>query len=204
MQQRFTVFHLVSKLFPGSFRFVEIWVLSFFTLSIITYVLSFFIRDAIFHYAVAAIITLRLWELVPYGLRVAIFTERNKRTTDILDPRRTVIILLFNYAEMIFWFAACYSILQAKGQLELADGEGPKAIILLRESLMSMVAHSSDAFDDKSKLAWFVMLVQNVVGLIMTIVIATRFISFLPQAKSMLDAKRKRQTKPKLEDKRDK
>ena len=45
VQQRFTVFHLVSKLFPGSFRFVEIWVLSFFTLSIITYVLSFFIRD---------------------------------------------------------------------------------------------------------------------------------------------------------------
>ena len=132
---------------------------------------------------------------------MAIFTERNKRTTDILDPRRTVIVLLFNYAEMIFWFVVCYSILQAKGQLELADGEGPKAIILLRESLMSMVAHSSDAFDDKSKLAWFVMLVQNVVGLIMTIVIATRFISFLPQAKSMLDAKRKRQTKPKLEDK---
>lgn len=46
------------------------------------------------------------------------------------------------------------------------------------------------------------VLVQNVVGLIMTIVIATRFISFLPQAKSVLDAKRRRQAaKPKLDDK---
>ena len=52
------------------------------------------------------------------------------------------------------------------------------------------------------KLAWFVALVQNVLGLIMTIVIATRFISFLPQAKSVLDAKRRRQAaKPKLDDK---
>ena len=34
---------------------------------------------------------------------------------------------------VIFWFAACYSILQAKGQLKLADDERTKAIILLRE-----------------------------------------------------------------------
>jgi len=31
---------------------------------------------------------------------------------------------------VIFWFAACYSILQAKGQLKLADDERAKAIIL--------------------------------------------------------------------------
>jgi hypothetical protein len=89
---------------------------------------------------------------------------------------------------VIFWFAACYSILQAKGQLKLADDKRPKAIILKaiilpRESVMSIVANSSDAFDDKSILVWFVMLVQNVLGLIMTMVIATRFISFLPQPK---------------------
>jgi len=56
---------------------------------------------------------------------------------------------------VIFWFAACYSILQAKGQLKLADDKRPKAIILKaiilpRESVMSIVANSSDAFDDKS------------------------------------------------------
>jgi hypothetical protein len=177
-------------------------VLLFFTLSIAAYVFSFFVHGSIFNRVVAIFVIIRLWELVPYGLKVAIFTEPNKGTTDILDPRRTVIILLLNYAEMIFWFAVCYSILQAKGQLELADDEGPKTIILLRESVMSMVANSSDAFDDKSKLAWFVVLVQNVLGLIMTIVIATRFISFLPQAKSVVDAKRKRQAaKPRLDDK---
>jgi hypothetical protein len=195
-QQRITVFHLLSRPFSKSFRFVDAWVLLFFALSIAAYALSFFIHGSFFNLLVAVLVIIRLWELVPYGLKVAILTEPNKGTTDILDPRRTVIILLFNYAEMIFWFAACYSILQVKGQLELADDEGPKAIILLRESVMSMVANSSDALDDKSKLAWFVVLVQNVLGLIMTIVIATRFISFLPQAKSIIGAKRKRQTKP--------
>ena len=64
---------------------------------------------------------------------------------------------------VIFWFAACYSILQAKGQLKLADDERTKAIILkaiilLQESVMSIVANSSDAFDDKSILVCFVML----------------------------------------------
>jgi hypothetical protein len=62
---------------------------------------------------------------------------------------------------VIFWFAACYSILQAKGQLKLADDERTKAIILkaiilLQESVMSIVANSSDAFDDI--LVCFVML----------------------------------------------
>ena len=47
---------------------------------------------------------------------------------------------------VIFWFAACYSILQAKGQLKLADDERTKAIILkaiilLQESVMSIVAN---------------------------------------------------------------
>ena len=64
---------------------------------------------------------------------------------------------------VIFWFAACYSTLQAKGQLKLADDEGTKAIILkaiilLQESVMSIVANSSDAFDDKSILVCFVVL----------------------------------------------
>jgi hypothetical protein len=64
---------------------------------------------------------------------------------------------------VISWFAACYSILQAKGQLKLADDERTKAIILkaiilLQESVMSIVANSSDAFDDKSILVCFVML----------------------------------------------
>ena len=64
---------------------------------------------------------------------------------------------------VIFWFAACYSILQAKGQLKLADDERTKAIILkaiilLQESVTSIVANSSDAFDDKSILVSFVML----------------------------------------------
>jgi hypothetical protein len=181
-QQRITVFRLTSLLFPNSFRFVDVWVLLFFAFSIAAYVSSFFIHGSFFNCLVLILVIIRLWESVPYGLKVAIFTKADKGTTDILDPRRSVIILLFNYAEMIFWFAACYAILQAKGQLELA--KGPKAIILLRESVMSMVANSSDAFGNKSTLAWFVILVQNVLGLIMTIVIATRFISFMPQPKA--------------------
>ncbi|MGB8613222.1 MAG: hypothetical protein WCD60_16535 [Pseudolabrys sp.] len=191
VQSNFTVYHWAAKPFgkpeARSFWFVDAWVLLFFVLSLLTFVLSFRFKQPAFQWTVLIVGAARLWELVPYGLKVAIFTEPNKGTTDIRDPRRTVILLLFNYAEMILWFAACYSIWRNKGLLDLE--KGAPCIILLRESVMSMVANSSNAFKYTSNYVWLTVLLQNVLGLIMTIVIATRFISFLPQGTGALNTR---------------
>ena len=172
----FTLFNLATMVFKETFRFVDAWVLLLCALSVAAFILSFDVREPAFQYAVLVLLALRVWEFVPYALRVAIFTKPNKGDSDIHDPRRTVILLLLNYVEMIFWFAACYSIAEANGWLQV---EEPKAIVLLRESLISMVANSSGAFKLATKWVWFAMLAQNALGLLMTVVVATRFLSFL-------------------------
>lgn len=119
----FTLYYWAAKPFAQpqarSFWFVDVWVLSFFVLSLAAFSLSFRCANSTFQSAVIIFVIVRLWELVPYGIKVAIFTEPNKGTTNILDGRRSVIILLLNYAEMIFWFVTCYSVFVAKGQLKL-------------------------------------------------------------------------------------
>jgi len=86
--------------------------------------------------------------------------------------------MLFNYLEMIFWFATCYSILASHNRLHIAGA--PHFIVVFRESVMSMVANSGGGFTRIARSAWVVITMQNVFGLVMTILVAARIVSFLP------------------------
>ena len=120
VQSNFTVYHWAAKPFgkpeARSFWFVDAWVLLFFVLSLLTFVLSFRSNNRLFsgpsdRRCRPSVGACALW------LEVAIFTEPNKGTTDIRDPRRTVILLLFNYAETTSRSAARHSIWRNKGLL---------------------------------------------------------------------------------------
>ncbi len=182
-QEKYTLFSLAStKVFKQSksFGFIEWWALAFLVLSILAYCLSFAITHWVFQIVVLILVVLRVWEYVPYIFRVAIFTQPNKGQTDILDARRSVILVLSNYLEMTFWLAACYSILFSRGLFKIIAG-APPIIAIFRESVMSMVANSSGSFVEMSACVWSVMTLQNVFGLIVTILVVARVISFLPQ-----------------------
>jgi len=167
-----------SKQFGQSFPFVDSWVIGCLVLSIILYGVSFTTKSVFIEIVILSVMVVRMWEFVPCILNVTMFTKANKGQTDIYDARRTVILMLFNYLEMIFWFATCYSILASHNRLHIAGA--PHFIVVFRESLMSMVANSGGGFTRMARSAWVVITIQNVFGLVMTILVAARIVSFLP------------------------
>jgi len=149
-------------------------------LSMVAYGLSFATKSAFIHIVILFVMVVRMWEFLPYIFKVTIFTKANKGQTDIYDARRTVILMLSNYLEMIFWFAICYAILASHNRLHIEPKSAPQFIVTFRESLMSMVANSGGGFTRMSRVTWALITFQNVFGLVMTILVAARIVSFLP------------------------
>jgi hypothetical protein len=177
---RTTVFAQVQKRqeLLENFSFVDSWVIGCLFLSIILYGVSFTTKSAFIHIAILFLMVVRLWEFLPYILKVTIFTKANKGQTDIYDARRTVILMLSNYLEMIFWFATWYSILASHNRLHIVGA--PHFIVVFRESVMSMVANSGGGFTQMARSAWIMITIENILGLVMTILVAARIVSFLP------------------------
>jgi hypothetical protein len=191
---KWTLLRWLEKKFGESFWLVDVYALSFFALSFVFYILSsapyvspfpagYVTPSCVFCallWIVVPILLYRVWDWAPYILRVSIFTEPRKGKTDIKDPKRTVILLILNYLELIFWFAALYSTFNLNGWLSVKEGTRPLAT--LRESTMLMVANWSGNFEGLSRSAWFAVTFQSLFGLLMTLMIVSRFIAFLPPA----------------------
>jgi hypothetical protein len=189
---KWTLLRWLEKKFGESFWLVDVYALSFFALSFVFYILSAIPYLLSFPagyvsqrcvlcpllWIVVPILVYRVWDYTPYILRVSIFTEPRKEKADIKDPRRTVILLMLNYLEMIFWFAALYSTFDLNGWLHVKEGTRPLATF--RESTMLMVANWSGNLEDLSRSAWFAVTFQSLFGLLMTLMIVSRFIAFLP------------------------
>jgi hypothetical protein len=177
-----SVFYWLEKtLFPNSFFFVDVWVVSCLALSIASYGMSFLSTSTWFHVAILLVSIVRIFEYIPYLLFVLIFSRRHKGTHGLKSYRRLLILLMFNYVETIFWFATWYSILEIYGHLHAG---GPPPISLLRESIMLMVANWSGNFTNLSTVAWTVVTIHDFLGLLMTVVVGARFISLLPRPTS--------------------
>lgn len=170
-----------KRCFRRASFFVDVWVLSCLTLSIVSYLLSFLFAAKWLHVTILVLSIVRISEYVPYLLFILIFSRRQKGTTDLRSYRRLLLLLMCNYVETIFWFATWYSILTAHGYLRAG---GPLPVSILRESIMLMVANWSGNFTELSKLAWAVVTVHDFLGLLMTVVVGARFISLLPRPTS--------------------
>ena len=166
---------------PPTFFFVEIWVLAWVTASAFFFAISFCTQNAMvvtMLTVLAALSAVRVFECVIYLTDVMIFPRANKGEYDIFSPRRSIILLICNYVEIIFWFAFWFSLLRRTGRLVVDAPLVP--IAMLRESLTLMVANWTGAFTKMTRLTWIVITVQNFVGLFMTITIVARFMAQLP------------------------
>ena len=156
--------------------------LAWLTASVLFFAISFCTGNAIvveMLAVLAALSAVRVFECVIYLTDVMIFPRANKGEYDIFSPQRSIILLICNYVEIIFWFAFWYSLLRQTGRL-IVDGTFVP-IAILRESLTLMVANWTGAFTKMTRLSWVVITVQNFIGLFMTITIVARFMSQLPQ-----------------------
>lgn len=108
----FGLLNLLIKPIRGSYLFVDIWVHGNFILSILVFLLWCSASVAWVTGVVLAYAALRLYEILIYQFNVIFFgklrAKKKGQDNALLDPVRSVLSLLLNYIEVIFWFALFY------------------------------------------------------------------------------------------------
>ena len=143
---------------------VDIYAISWMFLSIICFALSFVVQA---------------WPIV-----IAIASGHYGRTSPH-DYRRLVILVLCNYLETICWFATWYSAMIHAGILKVA--KEISAISIFRESVVSTVGNSTSYFDLVSPYSAAIVTIHNAVGLLLTVILLTRFVAMLPRAPAVTE-----------------
>jgi hypothetical protein len=124
---------------------------------------------------------LRVFELVVYQANVLLFDDwrarRAGKSYSLRGYRRILLLLLHNYAELIFWFMAALFAFHARTYLALDDASFTS---VLRTTLLSMVTFSSDGIRIAEWRGLLLLTIQSVVGVFMTVMILARVLSLIP------------------------
>ena len=167
----------LDKLGVFSFWVVDLWVLSWTLAALASYILSL---SAIGQWLSPVIVifgVLRVTEIMVFHFSELLsFSMSHYR---LRSYRRSIVLLLLNYCEIIFWFATFYSLMSGSNQIV---AHAPVSISPLRESISLMVTNSTGLLDLRdSVLGWSTVTAQSALGLFLTTVVAARIIGLLPK-----------------------
>ncbi|MDB5052674.1 MAG: hypothetical protein JWM44_724 [Bacilli bacterium] len=187
------VMTLFAKKLKGKHAFVDVWVFTHFILSFLGLCL---VQANVSHVLDVIILTygfLRVFEIFVYQVNLIFFPLKSTRASIKIPPvikkrpglksyRRTNILLLHNFVEIIFWFAIYYFL---NPQIFTLDKLHPLTLFQsINTSFVTMTTFGTINFAIKSS-GDKVFLIQSIFGLFMTLIIIARFISLLPQPGSM-------------------
>jgi hypothetical protein len=167
----------LEKLGVLSFWVVDLWVLSWTIAALASYILSVWGIGEWLSSAIVVCGALRIMEIVVFHFsELFSFSMSHYR---LRSYRRSIVLLLLNYCEIILWFATFYSLLNGSNQIV---AHAPVSISPLRESVGLMVANSTGMLDLRDSLiGWSVVTAQSALGLFLTTVVAARIIGLLPK-----------------------
>jgi hypothetical protein len=165
---------------------VEVWVLAHTTLALLATVLVYHLGDLWFLRVLLLYGALRVFEITVYQVNVLFFDEwravKAGRPYALRGYRRIVLLLLHNYAEILFWFMAVLVALYQSASLSLTDAS-PFGIFSAGIGLMT--AYSAGAATPQDMFAATVLAVQSLIGIFMTLLTLARFVSLLPTPQTM-------------------
>ena len=183
-------FQLIRTLIPATrknYSFVDSWVFGHLLLSIVLLLVCS--APCLRWWEFIAIIYggLRVFEVIIYQINVLLFDEYRAKKTGksyaLRGFRRLVVLLLHNYAEIIFWFALFYR------NLEWAFETGKTSLNLfftsLNFSFVTMSTFGYSTIAPKEILGEFLILIQSIIGLFIALLILARFISLIPTPQTM-------------------
>ena len=107
------------------------------------------------------------------------YTEAKKGGTYVVHGfLRKMILSLYNYVEIIFWFALFYR--NFDWAFETGKTTLDSFLVSLNFSFVTMTTFGYSAIFPKETLGIILTLIQSVIGLLMVLLILARFISLLP------------------------
>jgi hypothetical protein len=177
---RLTFYHWVAKITPISWLFVDVWVIGWTLAAVAAYFVAVFDLSQTCQILLIAVGAIRVLEITAFHLGELLgASSDNGNPRSLRSYRRTLVLLILNYMEIIFWFATLYLFLHNLGWLNARFAPAWSA---LRESVGLMVANSSGLLVDLqlSVVPLGAGTFQSMVGLFVTTVVAARLISLLP------------------------
>lgn len=192
---KLSLFVLIRRLLGPSrsgYRFVEAYVLGNTLLAAVTLVVASgrYQQDVTLLLEILSVYAvLRVFEVTVYQVNVLLFDEyraqRAGRPYAVKGYRRMVILLLHNYAELVFWFGVLHVYLLRAGDIVYPDGQMFSFIALLRDSILMMSTFQTQFGTAQSNLGIWVLSIHSVVGLVMTLLVLARFVALLPRPATM-------------------
>lgn len=187
--RRISPFQIISATNPSmiTHRFIDGWVLGNLILSI----LLFLICSAPYlrWWEAVAILwgLIRVFEVFIYQINVMLFDEYRKRKAGepyaIQSYRRIVILLLHNYIEIIFWFALIYR--NIGYAFETGGADLNQILVSLNFSFFTMTTFGITSISPKDNFGIIINLLQSIIGLVMALLILSRFISLIPAPETL-------------------
>jgi hypothetical protein len=130
----------------------------------------------------------RAYEIVVNQANVLFATDREmtveKAEMPVKDPRRLLLVALFNYIETAFWFAALYRILAGSflGKISLASRS-----TALYYSLVTMVTLGYGDITPTDRTGIGLVIAHITVGTFLMLMVLARFVSALPMAQGRIN-----------------
>lgn len=168
--------------------FVEGWALGHLFLSILAIPGVLYIPYAWVGWAISLYGLVRVFEVVVYQVNVLLFDQfrqpNRSQPYEVLSYRRLIILLIQNYFEIIFWFAAQYVFF---GQLFsfLVEGTADSVLGAVYTSFVVMTSFGVENISPSGVLAYTIVIAQAMIGLFMTLLSLARFIGLLPAPGTM-------------------
>ncbi|KAA0258776.1 hypothetical protein FHQ18_02180 [Deferribacter autotrophicus] len=190
----FSLFNTIRLIFPSlrrSYLFVEFYVFcntitSFFFL-VLTTTVNYISDSILMFFSIYGF--MRTFEIIIYQINVLLFDEFRAllagKKYALYGYRRIVILLLHNYLEIACWFGISYMWFSLNGHISFNGVLIPSFWQVFHESLLLMFAYTSDKIIAESSTALAIFTLQAIIGLFMTILVLARFLSLLPNPKSM-------------------
>lgn len=185
-------FHIVGKFKKNmTYKFVEGWVLGNLIAAIVSTLIGYYLGNKLkwVMYIVIIYAMLRVFEVIIYQLNVLFFapyrSEKEGNVYKIKSPTRTVILLLHNYIEVMFWYAAIIIALVQIGGSELGVTWGE----FVRSNILCIATFNNSMIQEiigemYPKLSSIIFL-QIMSGIIMTIISLARFMGIMPGIESI-------------------
>ena len=189
---KISIFAIVSKSKKQmTYSFVEGWVLGHLIAAIVSTLIAYHLGSSFtgFMYFIIIYALLRVFEVIIYQLNVLFFdpyrAQKKGEVYKIKSPTRMVILLLHNYVEIMFWYAAIIiGLVQIGGyELQATWGEYVRSNILCIATFNSGMIQEivGELYPSLSSIVFL----QIISGIIMTIISLARFMNLMPQIESI-------------------
>ncbi len=183
-----SIFWLIRKAFKNKnnnwwFNFIDIWVLSNFTLAIISVFLVRLINIDFLSSVLVFYGLLRVFEIIIYQVNVLLFDEYRAKIKgekyEIRGYRRMIINLFTNFVEITFWFASSYAF-----YITSLSDKCMSISHLIFSSFSTITTFGISELKINDETGLFILWFQSIAGLIMTLISIARFIGLLPRVDS--------------------